>query len=128
MYIALVYIPPLPDGTGKEPSLLASTSPDQLSPIKHYFDDIFSGHKDAAEALDFLQNHFLPRIDWAQLKLSFKKLKLFQSEILALGVTYLIHGVVKTKEARTDKIKYLPTPRDLHDIKSFLGTIGITRR
>src|ERR1700733_353800 len=128
MYIALGYIPPLPDGTGEEPSLLASTSPDRLSPAKHYFDDVFGGHTDAAEALDFLQNHFLPRMDWAQLKLSFKKLKLFQSEILALGVTHLIHGVVKTKEARTDKIKHFPTPRDLHDIKSFLGTISITRR
>jgi hypothetical protein len=54
MYIALRYILPLPDGTSKELSLLASTSPDRLSPVKYYFDDIFSGYIDTAEALDFL--------------------------------------------------------------------------
>jgi transposase InsO family protein len=128
MYIALGYIPPLPDGTGEEPSLLASDRPDQLPSVKHYFDDVFGGHKDATEALEFLENHLLPRMDWAQLKLSFKKLKLFQSEILALGVTHLVHGVVKTKEARTKKIKDFPVPTDIRGIKSFLGTVGITRR
>jgi hypothetical protein len=52
MYIVLRYIPPLLDSTSKELSLLASTSPDRLSPVKYYFDDIFSGYIDIAKAED----------------------------------------------------------------------------
>jgi hypothetical protein len=67
------YIPPL-DRSREEPSLLSSFSEDTLLSLKFYFDDIFSGHKSVDEALYFLESKLLPRIEWSQLKLSFKKL------------------------------------------------------
>jgi hypothetical protein len=73
MLVVFGYIPPL-DGSGEEPLLLSLFSEDTLPPLKFYFDDIFSGHKSVDEALYFLESELLPRIEWSQLKLSFKKL------------------------------------------------------
>ena len=77
MLITFGYIPPLPDGSGEEPSLLMPLAEDQAAPHSFYFDDIFSGFMNAGTALQFLEDHFLPRIAWSMMKLSFKKLRLF---------------------------------------------------
>jgi hypothetical protein len=121
------YIPPL-DGSREEPSLLSLFSEDTLLPLKFYFDNIFSGHKSVDEALYFLESELLPRIEWSQLKLLFKKLRLFYDQVTALGVDHRIHGIIQTKVACTEKIQTFPVPTELGGVQSFLGTIGITRR
>jgi hypothetical protein len=128
MLIAFGDIPPLESGLGAEPSLLAPSSEHSRPPIKFYFDDILSGHLDQFKAFEFLRDHFLPRVDWSMLKLSFKKLRLFQSEVTALGVTHQIHGIIKTKSSRSEKIQEFPTPSSIENIRQFLGTVGICRR
>jgi hypothetical protein len=49
------------------------------------------------------------------------------SEINALGIVHGIHGVVKTKEARSLWISQFPTPTDTKGVRSFLATVQITR-
>ena len=60
--------------------------------------------------------------------MDFAKLKLFVDEILALGCTHKVGGVVQTKEARSIKIRTFPVPREAKDVRSFIGVTGITRR
>jgi len=69
----------------KEPSLLHSGNSSTLPPLTFYMDDFFGGFQDFEEQYQFLRHHFLPRIEWAKLKLSFKKLKLFERSIKAIG-------------------------------------------
>ena len=86
------------------------------------------GFADFDEQLSFLADHFLPRVEWARLCLSFKKLKLFYDKITALGVTYRVGGLIKVLEDRIRKILEWPIPVDQTAVRAFLGTIGITRR
>lgn len=112
----------------KEPSLLHSASPDDLPVLTFYMDDFFGGFRTFEEQYDFLRYHFLPRVEWARLRLSFKKLQLFQDQIKALGVTHSIGGHVHILEDRIAKIVRWPAPLDQSGVRAFLGTVGITRR
>lgn len=112
----------------KEPSLLHSASPNNLPVLIFYIDDFFSGFRTFEELYNFLRYHFLPRIKWARLRLSFKKLQLFQDQIKALGVTHSIRGYIYILEDRIAKIARWPTPIDQSGVRAFLGTVGITRQ
>jgi hypothetical protein len=127
MLVILGYIP-LFNGSGEEPSLLNSSSEDTLPPLKFYFDDIFGGHKSVDKAVHFLESELLPQIKWSQLKLSFKKLRLFYDQVTALSVDHRIHGVIQTKVSCTEKIQSFPVLTELGGVQSFLGTISITRQ
>jgi hypothetical protein len=61
-------------------------------------DDFFRGFQGFDDLYEFLRDHFLPRIEWAKLRLSFKKMHLFEKQIKALGVTHVIGGFVKILE------------------------------
>ncbi len=111
-----------------EPSLLHSSSPDVPPPLTFYMDDFFGGFQDFEEQFAFLRDHFFPRVEWARLLLSFRKLRLFASKIKALGVTHAIGGLVHILEERVAKIAQWPVPSDQSGVRSFLGTVGITRR
>lgn len=91
-------------------------------------DDVFSGFPDFQSQFDFLRNHFLPRVDWTRARLAFKKLKLFEEKIVALGVNHHIGGLVTIIPQRVKKIIEFPKPQVASDVKSFLGTVSITRR
>ncbi len=124
VYRAFGAIPaPLP-----EPSLLHSSDPEIPPPITFYMDDFFGGFKDFEDQFAFLRNHFFPRIEWARLLLSFRKLRLFAASIKALGVTHRIGGHVHILEERVAKIARWPVPSDQTEVRGFLGTVGITRR
>ena len=112
----------------KEPSLLHSASPDDLPVLTFYMDDFFGGFRTFEELYDFLRQHFLPRVEWARLRLSFKKLQLFQDQIKALGVTHSVGGHIHILEDRIAKIAQWPAPIDQTGVRAFLGTVGITRR
>jgi len=66
--------------------------------------DFFGGFQNFEEQYQFLRHHFLPWIEWAKLKLSCKKLKLFERSIKALGVTHTIGGFIQVLEDRIEKI------------------------
>ncbi|KAI1005899.1 hypothetical protein K3495_g2318 [Podosphaera aphanis] len=127
MYLVLGWIPPNIDHPEIE-SLLASKTADVLPECTFYIDDIFSGFKTFEQGYTLLAEKILPRLDWAKLRLSFKKMELFVEETVALGVHHSAGGIVKTKTERCESIRRFPTPRDTSDVRKFLGTIGITRR
>jgi hypothetical protein len=112
----------------REPSLLHSNSPEELPVTTFYMNDFFDGFRSFEEQYDFLMQHFLPRIEWALLQLSFKKLKLFAKEIKALGVTHRVGGFINVLESRIKKILEWKAPNDQTEVRSFLGVVGITRR
>jgi len=111
-----------------EPSLLHSNNPATPPTLVFYMDNFFGGFQSFDELYEFLRVHFLPRVEWARLKLSFKKLRLFESEIKVLGVTHSVGGFVQILEARVAKIARWPIPSDQSGVRAFLGTVGITRR
>ena len=119
---------PYPD---PEPSLLHTytTGPDVEPPsASFYVDDIFGGQRDYESMYQFLYHHFFPRIEWAGLRLSFKKLRLFVPSIVALGVEHVVGGTLKIRKERIAKIACWPVPQDATGVRSFLGSVGITRR
>ena len=111
-----------------EPSLLHSSKPSDLPSLVFYMDDFFGGFSGFEELYEFLRTHFLPRVEWARFRLSFKKLKLFASAIKALGITHVVGGLMQILESRIAKVAKWPVPRDQSEVRAFLGTVGITRR
>lgn len=90
--------------------------------------DLFGGFKDFEELFHFLKNHFLPRVEWAKLMLSFKKLKLFEESLVALGVVHTVEECLYILPERLRKIATWPIPKSPSAVRGFLGTVGITRR
>lgn len=111
-----------------EPSLLQTASSDSPAMLTFYQDDILGGHSDYYTAFSFFKNHFFPRIEWAKLRLSFKKLFLFQTSVKALDIRHEIGGKVCILQDRVAKIIQFPVPQDITGVRAFLGTFGITRR
>ncbi|CAC5360975.1 unnamed protein product [Mytilus coruscus] len=72
-------------------------------------------------------NQVLDRIGKAGLKIAPKKCQFFQEK-----VTFLVHVVSKdgisTDPSKIDAVKEWPVPRNVHDVRSFLGTCSYYRR
>lgn len=66
------------------------------------------------------------RIQWARLKLSFKKLKLFVPTITALGVRHKVGGMIRILESRIEWTIHWPVPKDITGVCSFISALGIT--
>lgn len=109
-------------------SMLVSDSPNTLPKCTCYVDDIFSGFRTFEEGYSILENELFPRLAWAKLKLSFKKLELFVEETVALGVLHKAGGRILTKPERCEKIRRFPAPKNATEVRRFLGAIGMTRR
>ncbi len=105
----------------REPSLLHSSNLGHLPVLTFYMDDFFGDVSCFEKLYDFLRNHFFPRVEWARLRLWFKKLRLFEEAIKALGVTHHIGGRVQILEDRVRRIAGWPTPRDQTAVRGFLG-------
>src|SRR5271165_7160904 len=60
------------------------------------------------------------------LKLSFKKLVLFTSNITALGIEHYTYSVIRVKHSQSTKIAMWPVPTNATAVRSFLESIGIT--
>lgn len=124
VYKGFGFIPP----PHPEPSLLHSDDPNTPPPLSFYTDDFFGGFKDFQSQFSFLRDHFFPRVEWARMVLSFKKLRLFAESIEALGVKHCIGGHVYIRNGRIAKIAIYPQPSDQSGVRAFLGSVGITRR
>ncbi|KAI1005918.1 hypothetical protein K3495_g2302 [Podosphaera aphanis] len=126
VYLVLGQVPPTDTFPGMG-SILLPKETGQLPGAAFYIDDIFSGFQSFEEGYKLLEEQLLPKLDWAKLRLSFKKLELFVTETVALGVTHRAGGIMLTKTERCDKIRDFPVPKDVSGIRKFLGIVGITR-
>lgn len=126
MYLVLGYIPKTSNFPGAE-SLLNASEEHGLPKVAFYIDDMHSGFKTFDEGYAILADELLPRLVWAKLKLSFKKLELFVTEVVALGVMHKSGGIITTKTERCDKIRDFPVPKNATDVRKFIGAIGFTR-
>ncbi|KAF7550335.1 hypothetical protein G7046_g8046 [Stylonectria norvegica] len=113
-----------------EPSLLGHSGGEQSAPrsVENYMDDIFLKHGTFEEQWAFVRDHLLPRLLWSLLKVNWKKLKLGQEEILAVGWVYCVGGIMRIKAARADKLRDWPIPLDQTGVRAFMGALGPCRR
>lgn len=88
-------------------------------------DDVLGGFPDFESGFAFLRDHFLPRIEWAGLKLSFKKLRLFCDQVTALGTEHQIGAKASILPDRVRRIAKWPTPSCIKEVRSCLGALGL---
>lgn len=91
-----------------------------------YLDDIIVMGKTFDEHLKNLEDVF-KRISAAGLKLSVKKCSLFQKEVKYLGHRVTANGI-STDEEKIRTVKEWPRPKNLHELRSFLGLCTYYRR
>lgn len=91
-----------------------------------YVDDIICFSKTADEHISRLKE-ILYRIKEAGLKLSPNKCKLFQREVSFLGHIVSETGV-STEPGKVKAVKEWPIPRNVHELRSFLGTASYYRK
>lgn len=111
-----------------EPSLTAPRSPGSLIEASEYIDDVFATHASVGEQMAWIEYHFLPRILWSRLKLSFKKVFIGCEEIAALGMIHRTYGRVSVKHDRAEKLRIWPVPVNQTHVRQFMGSLGPTRR
>jgi hypothetical protein len=71
----------LEDHDGSEPSVIMAEGEGYLPRYTFYMDDIFSGATCFENMHVFMQDRLLPRLVWAKLELSFKKMRLCMLEV-----------------------------------------------
>ncbi|UYV78634.1 K02A2.6-like, partial [Cordylochernes scorpioides] len=91
-----------------------------------YLDDIIALGKNFEEHLSNIEKVF-KRLETANLKLSPKKCKLFKKEVAYLGHIISAEGV-QTDPEKTETVRMWPTPKDLTQLRSFLGLCTYYRR
>ncbi|UYV73203.1 K02A2.6-like [Cordylochernes scorpioides] len=91
-----------------------------------YLDDIIVLGKNFEEHLSNIEKVF-KRLEASNLKLSPKKCKLFKKEVAYLGHIISAEGV-QTDPEKTETVRMWPTPKDLTQLRSFLGLCTYYRR
>ncbi|KAI0996042.1 hypothetical protein K3495_g12139 [Podosphaera aphanis] len=90
---------------GSEPSLLRAKSEFKPAKGRFYVHNIFAGCKTISEAYHTLRFHLSHRLDWANIRVSFKKVKLYMDSITVLGLVHEAGGIIEPKHGRADKIR-----------------------
>ena len=91
-----------------------------------YIDDVIIFSKTLDEHIDRLQE-ILGRLKTAGLKLKPKKCHLFQHKVTYLGHMVSENGV-ETDPAKIEKVKKWPIPKNITEVKGFLGICSYYRR
>ena len=103
-----------------EPAIFGITESDAgASAYESFFDDD-SGSDESLEAqIQFLHNHYFPRIKWARLSLSPKKSAFAMDEVECLGFSGSPTGL-RPDETKLKAIRDYPTPESAEEIDNFL--------
>ena len=96
-----------------------------LSYAMTYLDDIIIFSKNELEHLEHLEEVF-HQLRMAGLKMKHSKCDFFKSEIHYLGHLISADGISSLPD-KLDSIKNMPTPKDVKEIKQFLGLTGYYR-
>jgi hypothetical protein len=91
-----------------------------------YLDDIIVHAQSFEEELDHLRTVF-DRLRDANLKLNCRKCHLFQTEVSYLGYTIGRNGIM-TDPSKIEAIQSWPVPRNVAELRSFLGLCSYYRR
>ena len=91
-----------------------------------YLDDIVTYGQSFQQALERLEE-ILQRLKAAGLKLSPKKCNLFQRSVTFLGHEVSEKGIA-TDSSKTEAVRQWPTPKNVTDVRSFLGLCSYYRR
>lgn len=91
-----------------------------------YLDDIICFGRSFDETLERLEE-VLRRLQGANLKLKPKKCILFQKEVSFLGYRVNASGILPEPD-KIECIQSIPEPRNLTEVRSFLGFLGYYRR
>ena len=91
-----------------------------------YLDDIIILSKNKVEPLRHLEEVF-HRLRQAGLKMKHSKCDFFKSEIHYMGHLISADGISPLLD-KLDTIKNMPTPKDMKEIKLFLGLTGYYRK
>ena len=91
-----------------------------------YLDDIIIFSKNKLEHLEHLEEVF-HRLRQAELKMKRSKCDFFKSQIHDLGHLISAHGISPLPD-KLDTIKNMPAPKDMKEIKQFLGLTGYYRK
>ena len=90
-----------------------------------YLDDVIVFSKTFEQHQEHLEQVFQALAD-ANLKIKPSKCRFFQEQVVYLGHTLTRSGIT-TEDAKVAKIQQWPTPRNLHDVRSFLGLANYYR-
>jgi len=110
----------------RESSLLHSNSLEKLPVMIFYMNDFFDDFRSFKKQYNFLSQHFFSWVEWTLLQLSFKKLKLFVSEIKILDVTHRVEDFVNVLKFRIKKILEWKASRNQIKVRFFLKVVDIT--
>ena len=91
-----------------------------------YLDDIIIFSKNELEHLEYLQEVFC-RLRQAGQKMKHSRYDFFRSQIHFLGHLISADGISLLPD-KLDTIKHMPTPKDMKEIKQFLGLTGYYRK
>ena len=112
----------------KKLSLLHSNDSASLSMLTFYMNDFFDEFASFEKQYVFLKKHFLSRVEWTRLLLSFKKLQLFVEKIRTLNVIHSVDDFVRILKKRIVKIVRWSVSKNQFDVRDFLNIVNIIKR
>lgn len=95
-------------------------------PAEAYMDDIIVVSKDFNEGVQKLENTF-KLLNEANLTLNIKKCNFFQTNIDYLGFEISYEGI-KPGKTKIEAVKNFPTPKNVHEVRQFIGLASYFRR
>ncbi len=109
-------------------SLVHSADSHHLSMLIFYMNNFFEEFQNIDDLYKFLRDHFLSRIEWAKLRLFFKKIHLFENKMKALKITHCVDDFIKILKNRIKKIAKWLISADQTDVRVFIRAVEIIKR
>ena len=115
----------LPFGVSSAPAIFQSTMEQifkNIKGVKIYLDDILIGGKDKKELKENVLKVF-EKLNKHHIKVNESKCEFFKEEVQYLGHIILIEGV-KPNPKKIEAIKKAPCPKDVNQLRSYLGILN----
>jgi hypothetical protein len=111
-----------------ESSLLQNSIMNDSFLMTFYQDDILEEHRSFENQFAFLRNHFLSKIKWFKLRLTFKKLYLFQKTIKVLKIIHIIKEEIRILSDKCEKIVNFSILITFTEVRTFLKVIKMIKK